>query len=203
MLRYLLFGSIIGLSAFIVNVGCCPCGSDCNTDSETPSATSTDATGESAPNSETTEEGAEEFNEEIDVENADSPEGVVDAFFKAFFSGDRAAAFALLSTKAREAQREQFAAESSSTIQWQVASKKRGVGGRVYVTVDVEDYAENGDIKTDSLTFVMTRDAGAWRVAGFNVGEIAVNFEDSVMTRNDKNREPVRVARELDGAVIR
>ena len=206
MLRYLLFGSIIGISAFVMSVGCCPCGSDCETDSGTPSTTSTDATLENGAADDATQEDSEDVDGEIDVENAESPEGVVDAFFKAFFEGDRQGAFALLSKKARDSQRDQFAAEQSSTIRWQVAAKTPGRAGRVYVTVDVEDYTEEGDVITDSLTFETTRDDGAWRVAGFSVGDLTVDFEESSMyvhTKNRPNAEPIRVARENDGTVRR
>lgn len=70
----------------------------------------------------------------------------------------------------------------------------------------MEDYTEEGDVITDSLTFETTRDDGAWRVAGFSVGDLTVDFEESSMyvhTKNRPNAEPIRVARENDGTVRR
>ncbi|MBQ2849772.1 MAG: hypothetical protein IJE77_04765 [Thermoguttaceae bacterium] len=134
--------------------------------SETPAATESDANGgekETAP---------------LNVEDAESPEGVVDAFFRSFFKGDDDGAFALLTSKAQEATREQFSAQASDTIKWKATKKAALDDGRVCVYVDVEDYTETGEIQVEELTFVLSDADGVWRVAGFSVGELAINFEE-------------------------
>ncbi len=125
----------------------------------------------------------------IEIENLDSPEGVVNEFFKTFFSGDDEGAFALLSSKARDAQREQFVTQKSDTIRWRVSQKSKEKNGVVHVWVDVEDYADSGDIQMDTLTFVIVKDVETWRVAGFQVGDLAVNFEDSVIASLDATEQ--------------
>lgn len=136
-----------------------------------PAATGTDANG-----------GAEsEKAAPLNVEDAESPEGVVDAFFRSFFKGDDDAAFALLTSKAQEATREQFSAQASDTIKWKAKKKAALDDGRVCVYVDVEDYTETGEIQVEELAFFLSDADGAWRVAGFNVGDLAINFEDRRM----------------------
>ena len=131
---------------------------------DAPAATDVDAAGETpAP---------------LNVEDAESPEGVVDAFFRSFFKGDDDSAFALLTSKAQEATREQFAAQASDTIKWKATKKAALDDGRVCVYVDVEDYTETGDIQVEELAFVLSNADGAWRVAGFSVGDLAINFEE-------------------------
>lgn len=113
----------------------------------------------------------------LDVENPNTPEGVVNEFFKTFFSGDDAGAFALLTSRAQEAKRDQFSAQESATVRWTITKKMKPVRGRVLVFVAVEDYTESGAIQMDELTFVLTNDDYAWRIAGFSVGDLTVNFE--------------------------
>lgn len=117
----------------------------------------------------------------LNVEDAESPEGVVDAFFRAFFKGDDDGAFALLTSKAQEATREQFSAQASDTIKWKATKKGALDDGRVCVCVDVEDYTETGEIQVEELTFTLSNADGAWRVAGFSVGDLAIDFEDRRM----------------------
>ncbi len=134
--------------------------------SNVPAATESDANGgdkETAP---------------LNVEDAESPEGVVDAFFRSFFKGDDDGAFALLTSKAQEATREQFSAQASDTIKWKATKKAALDDGRVRVYVDVEDYTETGEIQVEELTFVLSDADGAWRVAGFSVDELTINFEE-------------------------
>ena len=183
-------------------LGCRPCDSTKDSQSDAPASATVDAPEAETPADET------KGNDDIDVENADSPEGVVNAFFKSFFSGDGDSAFALLSEKARSAQRDQFVAQASETIRWRVVRKSAPRRGRLRVWVDVEDYAESGDIQMDTLSFDMTNDAGAWRVAGFNVGDLIVNFEDSVIAsieraRDASNEEPPRAALQTEETVLR
>ena len=133
-----------------------------------PAATDADANG-----------GAEsETTAPLNVEDPESPEGVVDAFFRSFFKGDDDGAFALLTSRAQEATREQFSAQASDTIKWKATKKAALDDGRVCVYVDVEDYTETGEIQVEELTFVLSDADGAWRVAGFSVDELTINFEE-------------------------
>ena len=110
----------------------------------------------------------------------ETPEGVVNAFFKTFFSGDDDGAFALLTSRAQEAKRNQFLAQESDTVRWRITKKMKPIRGRVLVLVDVEDYTDSGAIQMDELTFILTNDDYAWRIAGFSVGDLAINFEESL-----------------------
>lgn len=132
--------------------------------SSAPAATESDASGEETVS--------------LNVEDAESPEGVVDAFFRSFFKGNDDEAFALLTSKAQEATREQFAAQASDTIKWNATKKVALDDGRVCVYVDVEDYTETGEIQVEELTFLLSDADGAWRVAGFSVDDLAINFEE-------------------------
>lgn len=169
--------------------------------------------GDAAPNSNApaaVESGASDAGEEsapLNVEDAESPEGVVDAFFRSFFKGDDDGAFALLTSKAQEATREQFSAQASDTIKWKATKKAALDDGRVCVYVDVEDYTETGEIQVEELTFVLSNADGAWRVAGFNVGDLAIDFEDRRMdavAQDDEfstNDEPIKVGQANDSVV--
>ena len=127
----------------------------------------------------------------LDVETASTPEGVVNAFFRAFFRGDSEGAYMLLSKRARDAQSENFVAQASESIRWRVVEKsKSNSEGRVFVWVEVEDYAESGKVQRDTLTFAMTRDGDDWRVSGFNVGDVAVDFEESVIVAQEAPEQP-------------
>ena len=141
----------------------------------------------------------------LDVEDPESPEGVVNAFFKAFFSGDDEAAFQLLSPVAQDAQREQFTTQASDSIRWRIIQKTKARSGRVLALVEVEDYAESGELQMDTLTFVLTRALGHWRIAAFTVGEIAVNFEDNVIdviAQDDEETQDdlTRVSQHIEGS---
>lgn len=139
--------------------------------------------------------------EPLDVESRETPEGVVNRFFRTFFRGDAEGAFSLLSEKAREAQSENFAAQASDTIRWRVVEKSKPTSrGRVYVWVEVEDYAESGEIQRDALAFAMTNDSGNWRVSGFNVGDVVVDFEESVIVAQETPDapEPEQMAARID-----
>ena len=124
----------------------------------------------------------------LDVETASTPEGVVNAFFRAFFRGDSEGAYMLLSKRARDAQSENFVAQASESIRWRVVEKsKSNSEGRVFVWVEVE---ESGKVQRDTLTFAMTRDGDDWRVSGFNVGDVAVDFEESVIVAQEAPEQP-------------
>ena len=176
--------------AFIVG-----CGSNCDkSGSKTGEAT------QAAPDG-GQEEKLEQDDEPLDVENEDAPEGVVNGFFRTFFRGDSDGAFALLSRRAQEAQSENFVAQSSATIRWRVVEKTKPTAqGRVYVWVEVEDYAESGEVQRDMLSFVLTDDQGEWRVSGFNVGDVAVDFEESVIVAQEAPAGPTsaRTATRVD-----
>ncbi len=169
MKRTILWSAALGFCFALSGCG----GSGESVDATNPGAA---ATSESAPNetaAPSTDEG-----EPLNVDDPESPEGVVDAFFRSFFKGDDDGAFALLTSKAQEATREQFAAQASDTIKWKATKKTVGENGRVRVCVDVEDYTEAGEIQTEELTFALSDADGAWRVAGFSVGDLAINFEE-------------------------
>ena len=146
----------------------------------------------------------EQDDDPLDVESAETPEGVVNSFFRAFFRGDSDAAFALLSKKAQEAQSENFVAQSSDSIRWRVVEKTKPTSrGRVYVWVEVEDYADNGEVQRDALSFALADDGGIWRISGFHVGEVAVDFEKSVIIAQEAPAAPgaervERVASQVD-----
>ena len=137
----------------------------------------------------------------LDIESEETPEGVVNSFFRTFFRGDSDGAFALLSKKARDAQRDSFIAQSSDSIRWRVVEKTRPTNlGRVYVFVEVEDYAETGRKQRDALSFALSNDDGAWRVSAFHVGDVTVDFEESVIVAQEAPTAPSveRVATRVD-----
>ncbi len=144
----------------------------------------------------------------LDSENPDTPEGVVNMFFKTFFSGDDDGAFALLTSRAQRAKREHFNAQESDTVRWRITKKMKPVRGRVLVQVEVEDYTETGAIQLDELTFVLTNDDYVWRIAGFSVGELAINFEEQASddeeyyVKDDEDSAPARTARAIESSVL-
>lgn len=180
------------LAALAFTTGCGSCGGDKN-------EAQPEASTQSAPES-TEQEQLEEDASPLDVESEETPEGVVNSFFRTFFRGDSDGAFALLSEKARESQSENFAAQASDTIRWRIVQKTKPTNrGRVYVWVDVEDYAESGEVQRDTLSFVLTNNDAAWRVCGFNVGDAAVDFEESVIVAQEAPAAPIeRTATRLD-----
>ncbi|MBR4833086.1 MAG: DUF4878 domain-containing protein [Thermoguttaceae bacterium] len=159
-------------------LGCCFALSGCGGSNESVDAPNANApaASESAPSENGSSPAAPE-GESLNVDDPESPEGVVDAFFRSFFKGDDDGAFALLTSKAQEATRVQFAAQASDTIKWKATKKSAVENGRVRVSVDVEDYTETGEIQIEELTFALSNADGAWRVAGFSVGDLAINFE--------------------------
>ncbi len=173
MSRSFVFLLVLSLTLLSSLVGCgdCPRGND-----DAPTNNSASATGvEETPESDDVQPEIDES--PLDVDNPNTPEGVVNEFFKTFFSGDAEGAFALLTSRAQEAKRDQFNAQESDTVRWTITKKTKPVHGRALVYVDVEDYTDSGSIQMDELTFVLTNDDYAWRIAGFSVGELAVNFE--------------------------
>ncbi len=175
MKRTILWNVALGLSLALSG-----CGGKGDADANAPTAPNAPAaTEESASDPAATEENATSQAEEtLNFDDAESPESVVDAFFQTFFKGDDDGAFALLTSKARQATAENFSAQASDTIKWTVTRKTAEENGRVFVYVDVEDYTDAGEIQTEELTFALTDADSAWRVAGFSVGGVAINFED-------------------------
>jgi len=114
----------------------------------------------------------------IDVENLETPEGVVDSFFKAFFSGDDDGAFQLLTSKAQKAKRGSFLAQESNCVSWRTVGKTKPSDGCVKVLVELEDYDDVGEFQTDRLTFLLTKDDSEWRIARFGIGELEIDFEE-------------------------
>jgi len=119
----------------------------------------------------------------IDVENLSAPEGVVDSFFRAFFSGDDDGAFQMLTSKAQKAKRGSFVAQESNCVSWRIIGKTKPSNGRVKVLVELEDYDDVGEFQTDRLTFLLTKDDSEWRIARFGIGELEIDFEEQ--TAND------------------
>lgn len=189
--RTILLSVALGFCFALTGCGGSSTDGEAASNSSVPSAAETDASNggaESAP---------------LNVEDAESPEGVVDAFFRSFFKGDDDGAFALLTSKAQEATREQFSAQASDTIKWKATKKAALDDGRVCVYVDVEDYTETGEIQVEELTFVLSDADGAWRVAGFSVGELAINFEERQINAvaQDGDDETVKVGQSNDSVV--
>ncbi|MBQ7814408.1 MAG: hypothetical protein IJY15_04570 [Thermoguttaceae bacterium] len=193
--RTILLGVALGFCFALSGCGGASTDGDAAPNSNAPAAVESDASDVG--------EGAAPLN----VEDAESPEGVVDAFFRSFFKGDDDGAFALLTSKAQEATREQFSAQASDTIKWKATKKESLDDGRVCVYVDVEDYTETGEIQVEELTFILSDADGAWRVAGFNVGDLAIDFEDRRMdavAQDDEfstNDEPIKVGQANDSVV--
>ncbi|MGN0931196.1 MAG: hypothetical protein ACI4NP_05765 [Thermoguttaceae bacterium] len=175
--------SVSLMAALTLLVGCGSGDAGTGTSKGTPSEQSVSSSGE-----------MEELTQDetpLDVETASTPEGVVNAFFRSFFRGDSEGAYMLLSKRARDAQSENFVAQASESIRWRVVEKSKiNSEGRVFVWVEVEDYAESGKVQRDTLTFAMTRDGDDWRVAGFNVGDVAVDFEESVIVAQEAPEQP-------------
>ena len=171
--------SVSLMAALTLLVGCGSGDAGTETSNGTPSEQSVSSSGE--------KEGLTQDATPLDVETASTPEGVVNAFFR----GDSEGAFMLLSERARDAQSENFVAQASESIRWRVVEKSKiNSEGRVFVWVEVEDYAESGKVQRDTLTFEMTRDGDDWRVAGFNVGDVAVDFEESVIVAQEAPEQP-------------
>ncbi len=114
----------------------------------------------------------------IDVRDLDAPEGVVDRFFTAFFSGDDDAAFQFLTSKAQNAKRGTFLTKESDRVSWRILGKTKPDEGSVKVLVELEDYDDVGEFQTDLLTFLLTLDDSKWRIARFGIGDIEVDFEE-------------------------
>ncbi len=114
----------------------------------------------------------------LNAEDKNTPEGVVNFFFKAFFSGDDDYAFNLLTSKAQKAKRGSFVAQESNCVSWRIVGKTKPLDGRVKVLVELEDYDEGGEFQTDLLTFLLTNDDSEWRIARFGVGELEIDFEE-------------------------
>ena len=132
-----------------------------------------------------------------------TPEGITDRFFSAFFSGRDQEAWGLLTEKAQNATKENFVAQASDTVGWEI-TKKSVEDGMAYVFVNVSDLTDTGDRATEELIFALRSDNGRWGVAGFSAGTLAVNFEETaVESYNAQNDlpavEPERVS-QMPGA---
>ncbi|MBQ8363009.1 MAG: hypothetical protein IJX36_03645, partial [Thermoguttaceae bacterium] len=94
--RTILLGVALGFCFALSGCGGASTDGDAAPNSNAPAAVESDASDVG--------EGAAPLN----VEDAESPEGVVDAFFRSFFKGDDDGAFALLTSKAQEATANNF-----------------------------------------------------------------------------------------------
>ncbi|MDO4588041.1 MAG: hypothetical protein Q4C95_12230 [Planctomycetia bacterium] len=156
---------------------------------------------ETATPSQDNKEAASSTNDSASYD-ANSPEGVTNQFFEAFFTGNDSAAFALLTPKAQEVTQETFSAEASDTIKWKV-TKKRIENGIASVVIDVEDLNDQGEYAKEELVFALKNCQDNWRVAGFTAGNLIVNFEQKLADASDDSQEaPVRVGQtESEGNV--
>ena len=116
----------------------------------------------------------------LDTKSSTTPEGITDRFFSAFFSGRDQEAWELLTEKAQSATKENFAAQASDTVGWEI-TKKSVEDGMAYVFVNVSDLTDTGDRATEELIFALRSDNGRWGVAGFSAGNLAVNFEETAV----------------------
>lgn len=109
-----------------------------------------------------------------------SPEGVMDRFLATFFSGKDKEAWSLLTPKAQDATGDNFAAMASDTVAWEI-TKKTVSGDLAYLFVNVSDLTDTGDRSKEELIFVLRCNDNRWGVAGFNAGELAVDYEQTVV----------------------
>lgn len=109
-----------------------------------------------------------------------SPEGVIDRFLSTFFSGKDKEARSLLTPKAQDATGEYFPAITSDTVTWEI-TKKTVNGDIAYLFVNVSDLTDMGDRSQEELIFVLRRNDNRWGVAGFSAGELAVDYEQTVV----------------------
>lgn len=114
----------------------------------------------------------------LDINSPATPEGVTHRFFKAFFGGDDATAYSLLTQKAQVATKEKFAAMASDTIKWEVKGVEMNKEAAA-VTVKVQDLNEEGKVTTEELVFALRHQEQNWRVAGFFTNGFAVNYEQT------------------------
>ncbi|MBO7680358.1 MAG: hypothetical protein J6S75_11880 [Thermoguttaceae bacterium] len=153
------------------------------------------------------EEAAPDDNAVLDTKSPTTPEGITDRFFSAFFSGRDQEAWGLLTEKAQNATKENFVAQASDTVGWEI-TKKSVEDGMAYVFVNVSDLTDTGDRATEELIFALRSDNGRWGVAGFSAGNLAVNFEETaVESYNAQNDlpavEPERVSQMPSAEEIR
>ncbi|MBQ3331873.1 MAG: hypothetical protein IKF77_01565 [Thermoguttaceae bacterium] len=153
------------------------------------------------------EEAAPADNAVLDTKSPTTPEGITDRFFSAFFSGRDQEAWGLLTEKAQNATKENFVAQASDTVGWEI-TKKSVEDGMAYVFVNVSDLTDTGDRATEELIFALRSDNGRWGVAGFSAGNLAVNFEETaVESYNAQNDlpavEPERVSQMPSAEEIR
>ena len=153
------------------------------------------------------EEAAPDDNAVLDTKSPTTPEGITDRFFSAFFSGRDQEAWGLLTEKAQNATKENFVAQASDTVGWEI-TKKSVEDGMAYVFVNVSDLTDTGDRATEELIFALRSDNGRWGVAGFSAGNLAVNFEETaVESYNAQNdlpaAEPERVSQMPSAEEIR
>ena len=141
---------------------------------------SSDAPSTGQPAATETTGAAGEESKSLDTSSASTPEGVTNLFFQAFFSGQDKKAWSLLTEKAQIATKENFIAQASDTVDWNI-TRKSLENDMAYIFVDVSDLTESGDRSTEELVFALRQDGNRWGVAGFSAGNLAVNFEETAV----------------------
>lgn len=126
----------------------------------------------------------------LNLESAETSEGVTNQFLKAFFGGDDQKSFALLTSLAQKVTKNSFSASANDTIHWDVTSKKeQGSAADVYVSI--RDLDETGNIVQEELVFHVSKEGSSWGVSGFSAGENIVSFEK---TAEEPKAAPVQVS---------
>lgn len=133
----------------------------------------------------------------LDIQSKETPEGVADRFFTAFFSGQDEEARALLTVQAQEATRESFMTQASDTIRWNIVKKSQAESS-AFVFIDVNDLNDEGKMEKEEMIFVLKNQDGRWGVAGFSAGDLAINYEETPnetvgQSNTEMSAEPQRV----------
>lgn len=146
---------------------------------------------------------ADNTSAQLDIRSFDTPEGVTNHFFGAFFSGKDNEAWSYLTTEAQKATKDSFEAQASDTIRWNVSKVDRD-NANAYVFVNVSDLNDAGDVTSEELIFALRNEQNKWGVAGFSAGDMIVNFEEKVLeTVNVNENNPTRVGQNPNGAMAK
>lgn len=138
----------------------------------------------------------------LDIRSVETPEGVTNHFFGAFFSGKDTEAWSYLTPEAQKATQESFDAQASDTIRWDVTKVDRD-DNSAYVFVNVSDLNDAGDVTSEELIFALRNQQNRWGVAGFSAGDMIVNFEEKVLETVDVNENPTRVSQNPNGTIVK
>ncbi|MDO5553044.1 MAG: hypothetical protein Q4G68_04730 [Planctomycetia bacterium] len=138
-------------------------------------------------------------------ESSSTPAGVTNEFFAAFFSGQDAEAFALLTPQAQEATQSSFSADASDTIRWTVGETEiNDTTATVYVHVN--DLNDEGNMASETLAFTLRNCEKQWRIAGFSTEGLLINFESQEITSSTPDmatEEEIKVGQLPDAPVLK